>query len=126
MIKQNTGGGKTLVGLLIGQSSLNEGFGPVVYLVPDTTLIKQVVVEAPNGIGVTTDRHDERFLAGGAILVSTFEKLVNGRSALGAGAETGHPAGDRDRRRCALRTGGGQAPILSDVAPRPAPDSASY
>lgn len=83
VIKQNTGGGKTLVGLLIGQSSINEGFGPVIYLVPDTYLIKQVVDEAPNGIAVTTDRHDERFLAGGAILVSTFEKLVNGRSSFG-------------------------------------------
>lgn len=28
VIKQNTGGGKTLVGLLIGQSSLNEGSDP--------------------------------------------------------------------------------------------------
>lgn len=83
VIKQNTGGGKTLVGLLIGQSSLNEDVGPVVYLVPDTYLIKQVVDEAPQGIAVTTDHHDERFLAGGAILVSTFEKLVNGRSAFG-------------------------------------------
>lgn len=83
VIKQNTGGGKTLVGLLIGQSSLNEGFGPVVYLVPDNYLIKQVVDEAPSGIAVTTDRRDERFLAGGAILVTTFEKLVNGRSAFG-------------------------------------------
>jgi len=83
VIKQNTGGGKTLVGLLIGRSSLNEDVGPAVYLVPDHYLIKQVMDEAPNGIAVTTDHHDERFLAGGAILVTTFEKLVNGRSAFG-------------------------------------------
>ena len=40
VIKQNTGGGKTLVGLLIGQSTMNEGVGRVVYLVPDSYLIR--------------------------------------------------------------------------------------
>lgn len=84
VIKQNTGGGKTLVGLLIGQSSLNEGVGPAAYLVPDTYLIKQVVDAAVAvGIKVTTDHRDERFLANQAILVATFEKVVNGRSAFG-------------------------------------------
>jgi hypothetical protein len=37
VIKQNTGGGKTVVGLLVAQSSLNEGVGPAAYVVPDTT-----------------------------------------------------------------------------------------
>jgi replicative superfamily II helicase len=36
VIKQNTGGGKTAVGLLIAQSALNEGIGKAVYLAPDT------------------------------------------------------------------------------------------
>jgi len=31
VIKQNTGGGKTLTGLLIAQSSLHEGVGPAIY-----------------------------------------------------------------------------------------------
>lgn len=39
VIEQNTGGGKTVVGLLAAQSSLNEGVGPAVYLVPDTFLV---------------------------------------------------------------------------------------
>ncbi|MGW6032033.1 DEAD/DEAH box helicase [Gordonia terrae] len=84
VIKQNTGGGKTLVGLLIGQSSLNEGVSPVVYLVPDTYLIRQVIDTAESvGIAVTNDARDEEFLAGRTILVATFEKLVNGRSVFG-------------------------------------------
>jgi hypothetical protein len=84
VIKQNTGGGKTLVGLLIGQSSINEAQGPVVYLVPDTYLIGQVVDTADEaGIAVTTDTRDEAFLAGRAILVATFDRLINGRSTFG-------------------------------------------
>jgi hypothetical protein len=35
VIKQNTGGGKTAVGWLIAQSTLNEGIGKAVYLAPD-------------------------------------------------------------------------------------------
>lgn len=84
VIKQNTGGGKTLVGLLIGQSSLNEGVGPAVYLVPDNYLISQVVDAASDvGIAVTDNPKDENFLTGRAILVATFDRLVNGRSAFG-------------------------------------------
>ncbi|MEU5431315.1 DEAD/DEAH box helicase family protein [Streptomyces olivoreticuli] len=39
VIKQNTGGGKTAVGLLIAQSTLNEGVGKAVYLTPDNYLV---------------------------------------------------------------------------------------
>jgi hypothetical protein len=35
VIKMNTGGGKTIVGLLIARSCLNEEAGPVAFLVPD-------------------------------------------------------------------------------------------
>jgi superfamily II DNA or RNA helicase len=42
VIKMNTGGGKTVVGLLILKSCLNEGFGPVVYVSPDIYLAGQV------------------------------------------------------------------------------------
>jgi hypothetical protein len=38
VIKQNTGGGKTVAGLLIAQSTLNEGVGRAAYLAPDTYL----------------------------------------------------------------------------------------
>lgn len=48
IIKMNTGSGKTVVGLTILQSSLNEGKGPAVYIVPDNYLVQQVCSEAKN------------------------------------------------------------------------------
>jgi hypothetical protein len=84
VLKQNTGGGKTLTGLLIAQSSLHEGIGPAVFLVPDKFLIQQVVNEANDAkIPVTTDAKDESFRSSRAILVTTFHKLLNGRSTFG-------------------------------------------
>ena len=46
IIKMNTGSGKTVVGLMILQSCLNEGKGPAVYVVPDNYLVAQVCEEA--------------------------------------------------------------------------------
>ena len=46
VIKQNTGGGKTVAGLLIAQSTLNEDVGKAVYLAPDTYLVTRVQEEA--------------------------------------------------------------------------------
>jgi replicative superfamily II helicase len=43
VLKLPTGGGKTLVGLLIGQSALNEGHGPVAYFAPTNQLVKQAL-----------------------------------------------------------------------------------
>lgn len=84
VLKQNTGGGKTLTGLLIAQSSLHEGTGPAVFLVPDKFLIQQVVDEANDAkIPVTTDAKDESFRSSRAILITTFHKLINGRSTFG-------------------------------------------
>ena len=37
----NTGGGKTVVGLLMLKSCLNEGVGPAVYVTPDNYLVSQ-------------------------------------------------------------------------------------
>jgi hypothetical protein len=88
VIKMNTGSGKTVVGLLILKSCLNEDKGPAVYVVPDTYLIKQVEDEAKDlGIEVTGDVNSPRFLSGKAILVINIYKLVNGRSAFGVGDE---------------------------------------
>lgn len=81
VIKQNTGGGKTVVGLLAAQSGLNEGISPAAYVVPDTYLVNQVVDEADAlGIAVTTDARGADFMSGRAILVCTFDKVVNGRT----------------------------------------------
>ena len=46
VIKLNVGSGKTLVGLLLLQSSLNEKKGPALYVAPDKQLSQQVVKEA--------------------------------------------------------------------------------
>lgn len=84
VIKQNTGGGKTVVGLLTAQSGLNEGVSPAAYLVPDRYLVDQVVDEANSlGLAVTTDARGPDFISGAAILVCTFDKVVNGRTVFG-------------------------------------------
>ncbi|MGY1583249.1 DEAD/DEAH box helicase [Streptomyces sp. MN13] len=84
VIKQNTGGGKTAVGLLIAQSSLNEGVGKAVYLTPDNYLVKQVREEAAGlGIATTDDPDDSAFRAAQAVLVTNYQKLINGRSVFG-------------------------------------------
>ncbi|MFB9685981.1 DEAD/DEAH box helicase [Amycolatopsis plumensis] len=84
VIKQNTGGGKTVVGLLIAQSTLNEGVGKAVYLAPDTYLAARVREEAQRLGLPTAERHDDpNFLAARATLVTTFQKLINGQSVFG-------------------------------------------
>lgn len=59
VIKLNVGSGKTLVGLLLLQSSLNERSGPALYVTPDNQLLQQVIQEAQAlGIEVTDDPRD--------------------------------------------------------------------
>jgi hypothetical protein len=88
VIKMNTGRGKTVVGLLVLKSCLNEGKGPAIYIVPDKYLVQQVTDEAKNlGIEVTDDTNSSRFLSGKAILIVNIYKLVNGMSVFGVGDE---------------------------------------
>jgi hypothetical protein len=88
VIKQNTGGGKTVVGLLIAQSTLNEGAGKAVYLAPDTYLASRVREEAARlGLATASDTRDLAFRSQQAILVATFQKLVNGRSVFGVAGD---------------------------------------
>ncbi len=85
-IKMNTGGGKTVVGLLCLQSSLNENVKPAVYVAPDPFLVKQVLSEAGSlGIAATSDENSPDFLAGRSILVINVHKLFNARSVFGVG-----------------------------------------
>lgn len=85
-IKMNTGGGKTAVGMLCLQSSLNENVKPAVYVTPDNFLVNQVIQEATAlGISTTDDEKDPDFLAGRAILVVNAWKLFNSRSVFGVG-----------------------------------------
>jgi hypothetical protein len=84
----NTGSGKTVVGLLVLKSCLNEKKGPAVYVCPDPFLVDQVVHEAKDlGLEVTENENDPRFRRGQAILVINIFKLINGKSVFGVGAE---------------------------------------
>ena len=46
VVQINTGGGKTLVGLLIAQSIVNETKGRVLYVCPNNQLVEQIVDRA--------------------------------------------------------------------------------
>lgn len=88
VVKMNTGNGKTVVGLLLLKSSLNEGLGPAAYLTPDTYLAEQVLATARDlGLSVSNDPRDSAVIQGQSILVSTIHTLFNGRSKFGVGTE---------------------------------------
>ena len=88
IFKLHTGGGKTLVGLLMAQSSLNEKKGPVLYLAPNKNLVSQTREKAKD-IGIQTVSYvpgvalHEDFINGKAIMVATYSALFNGRSKFG-------------------------------------------
>jgi hypothetical protein len=88
----NTGAGKTLIGQLMLLSKLNEGIGPVVYLCPDKQLVKQTIEQAAlHNIPVTeiidvpnqAAEFPMDFVNKRAILVTTFERMFNGKSIFG-------------------------------------------
>lgn len=96
IIKMNTGSGKTVVGLTVLQSCLNEGKYPAIYVAPDNYLVQQICSEANRlGIRVACDTFDSDgkriakgeddyyFKTGKAILVVNMHKLVNGKSIFG-------------------------------------------
>ena len=87
VIKLNVGSGKTVVGLLLLQSSINEGRGPALYVTPDKQLSQQVIKEAQAlGLEVTDNPRDPDYQAGEKICVVNVYKLFNGKSVFGVGA----------------------------------------
>jgi len=81
VIKVNTGGGKTIDGLIILQSLLNEKRGPALYVAPDPFLVEQVMVEASKlGLVAVSNPDDPRYLRSEAICVVTADRVFNGRS----------------------------------------------
>lgn len=81
VLKLHTGQGKTLIGLLILQSKINEGKFPVVYLCPNRHLVNQTLKQAGEfGIRVCEIGNDfpHEFLDGQSILVTTVQMLFNG------------------------------------------------
>lgn len=94
ILKMNTGSGKTVVGLIMLQSCLNEEKGPAIYVVPDNYLVKQVVEEAKKlGISVTEDKDDYSYSNSKAILVTSIQTIVNGYSYFGMRESGNYPIG---------------------------------
>ena len=84
IIKMNTGSGKTIVGLLILKSFLNQDEGSACYVVPDNYLVNQVIEEAKKlGIDCTNKVEDPKFLRGRSIFVTNISKLINGKTVFG-------------------------------------------
>ena len=87
-IKLNTGSGKTLVGLLIGESVRRELQQPILYLAPTRQLVTQVVEKAAE-FGISAEPYQPggglpaSFRNAEAILVGSYQMLFNGRTVFG-------------------------------------------
>lgn len=92
ILKLHTGQGKTLIGLLILQSRLNQNSGPAIYLCPDKYLVEQTCKQAESfGINysVIIDRQlPDDFLDGKSILITNIQKLFNGETKFGLGSKS--------------------------------------
>jgi replicative superfamily II helicase len=94
IIKLHTGQGKTLVGLLLLQSKLNEQEGPAIYLCPNNHLVNQTIAQARKfGVQcVTIDKEvkdlPDAFLEGKSIFITTASKLFNGKTKFGLGMQS--------------------------------------
>ena len=92
ILKLHTGQGKTLIGLLILQSKLNELAEPAVYLCPNNFLIEQTCAQARQfGIRFCTaldgDLPDD-FYNGKALLITSVQKMFNGRTKFKLGQQS--------------------------------------
>eukprot|EP01012_Entosiphon_sulcatum_P040798 TRINITY_DN54523_c0_g1_i1.p1 TRINITY_DN54523_c0_g1~~TRINITY_DN54523_c0_g1_i1.p1 ORF type:complete len:353 (+),score=59.16 TRINITY_DN54523_c0_g1_i1:186-1244(+) len=88
VVKLHTGGGKTLVALLMAQSMMNETGEPVLYLAPTNQLVEQVLVKSKEyGIAALPYTKGQplpaEFHDGKTVLVGVYETLFNGRSKFG-------------------------------------------
>lgn len=91
ILKLHTGQGKTLIGLLILQSRINQDTGPAIYLCPDNYLVEQTCKQAESfGINyVIIDKElPDEFVDGKAILITTVKKLFNGESKFKLGTKS--------------------------------------
>lgn len=93
IIKLHTGEGKTLIGLLILQSKINETNSPCMYVCPNIYLAKQAVKDAEKfGIPYCIIDHSKQipddFHAGRKILITHVQKLFNGKTVFGLGSKS--------------------------------------
>lgn len=87
LVSLNTGAGKTIVGLLIAQSLVNEGLRNVLYVCSTIDLVRQTAEEADRiGIDHSTRVRqgfsNDLFETGKAFCITTYAALFNGHSAL--------------------------------------------
>lgn len=86
VVSLNTGGGKTIIGLLQGQSLVNETDGRVFYLCGSIQLIKQTADAAasmPLKVATYYDRNlvnEAEFNKGDVLCITTYQALFNGLS----------------------------------------------
>jgi replicative superfamily II helicase len=129
IVKLHTGQGKTLIGLLILQSRLNEDVRPVVYLCPNNFLVDQTATQAAEfgfHCVVATGDSDlpDDFIDGKAILITSVQKLFNGLSKFGLGPRSipigtivmddSHACIDAIRDACVIKVDN-QHPAYSEI-----------
>lgn len=87
LVSLNTGAGKTIVGLLMAQSLVNEGVQNVLYVCSTIDLVRQTSQEADrigidHSIRVRREFSNDLFETGKAFCITTYAALFNGHSAL--------------------------------------------
>jgi len=96
IVKLHTGQGKTLIGLIMLQSYINEGLGPAIYICPNNYLVDQTIEQARSfGIKIVQSGSNselpQEFLNSNAILVTNCNKLFNGKSVFGVSGSGREP-----------------------------------
>lgn len=115
-IEMATGGGKTLVGLLVGQASVNELRKPGLYVCPTIQLAEQtrkLALETGLEAASYLDgrwEDDTVFDEARGLCITTYAAVFNSRSRIARGARPGvivfddaHVAGDEVRKQFSLR-----------------------
>lgn len=88
VVQMNTGGGKTLVGLLIAQSLVNETGGHVLYVCANNQLIEQTIQKAlESGLSLASRYKSQwcdesLFDSGRRFCITNYATVFNGRSVL--------------------------------------------
>ncbi len=90
IVKLHTGAGKTLIGLLMVLSSMNENKKPSLYVCPNIYLMQQACAEAkkfgiPFCIIKNSNEIPNEFYESKAILITSVQKVFNGLSIFGIG-----------------------------------------
>jgi len=116
IVKLHTGQGKTLIGLLMLQSRLNDSKGPAVYLCPNNFLIDRTCEQAKQ-FGISTCKAEpelpDDFIDSNKILVTSIQKLFNGLTKFGLYTKSisinsllmddAHACSDSIREACRIR-----------------------